>query len=106
MPVLVFSVSKAYFGRLCNGICFKSCVLLLGSGILKFFQTYEKVAHHLLYSLLIGRTVVLVGRHSSEHKVSHIMNVLSPYVPLMPGQEVRILRFVVESRCNEMAYKV
>lgn len=64
-----------------------------GSGILKFFKTYEKVAHHLLYSLLIGRTVVLVGRHNSEHKASHIMNVLSPYVPIMPGQEVRILRW-------------
>jgi len=64
-----------------------------GSGILKFFQTYEKVAHHLLYSLLIGRTVVLVGKHSSEHRASHIMNVLSPYIPLMPGQEVRILRW-------------
>lgn len=87
-------------------ICFTSCILLLGSGILKFFQTYEKVAHHLLYSLLIGRTVVLVGRRSSEHKASQIMNVLSPYVPLMPGQEVRILRFVVEPRCNQIAYEV
>jgi hypothetical protein len=34
------------------------------------------------------------------------MNVLSPYVPLMPGQEVRILRFVVDSQCNQIAYTV
>lgn len=64
-----------------------------GSGILKFFQTYEKVAHHLLYSVLIGRTVVLVGSHSSEHKVACIMNVLSPYIPVMQGQEVQLLRW-------------
>jgi hypothetical protein len=81
---------------------YQSFFPLLGSGILKFFQTYEKVAHHLLYSLLIGRTVVLVGRHSSEHKASHIMNALSPYVPLMPGQEVRLLRYVVESQYNQI----
>jgi hypothetical protein len=84
----------------------KAAFLLLGSGILKFFQTYEKVAHHLLYSLLIGRTVVLVGRHSCEHKASHIMNVLSPYIPLMPGQAVRVLRYAVEPQYNQISYKV
>ncbi|KAJ4447227.1 hypothetical protein ANN_09230 [Periplaneta americana] len=62
-----------------------------GFGILKFFKTYDKAAHHVLYSLLIGRTVVFVGDESSEHKAAHIMNILSPYVPVMPDQEVNIL---------------
>jgi hypothetical protein len=98
---------KCYVGQcITHIICFKSCILLLGSGILKFFQMYGKVAHHLLYSLLIGRTIVLVGRHNCEHKASHIMNVLSPYVPLMSGQEVKILRFVEESRSNKIVYAV
>jgi hypothetical protein len=65
---------------------------------------YEKVAHHLLYSVLIGRTVVLVGSHSSEHKVACMMDVLSPYVPVMPGQEVQLLRYVAKLHYNQILY--
>jgi hypothetical protein len=96
--------SKAILWRMFEWVYFKYWFLLLGPGILKFFQTYEKAAHHLFYSLLIGRTVVIVGRDGSEHKASHIMNILSPYVPVMPGQEVKILRYVLKSQYNKILY--
>ncbi|XP_066992520.1 uncharacterized protein [Anabrus simplex] len=66
---------------------------LAGHKILKFFQTFPKAAHHVLYSLLIGRTVVIAGSEQMEHKVGNMITALIPLVPVSDTHVVKTLRW-------------
>ncbi|XP_071454328.1 uncharacterized protein [Hetaerina americana] len=47
-----------------------------------FFQTFSKVAQHILYSLLIGRTLVIAGSNSLREKVLKIISAVLYFVPV------------------------
>ncbi|XP_046405191.1 guanine nucleotide exchange protein smcr8b-like isoform X2 [Ischnura elegans] len=53
-----------------------------GNKILQFFKTFSKVAQHILYSLLIGRTVVIAGSNSLRPNVWRIISALIYFVPV------------------------
>jgi hypothetical protein len=52
-----------------------------GNGILKLFRLYPKFAHHIFYSILIGRTIVICGSEEQKNKISQILTALIPLVP-------------------------
>ncbi|XP_049856025.1 guanine nucleotide exchange protein smcr8b-like isoform X2 [Schistocerca gregaria] len=66
---------------------------LPGKNLLKFFKSFPKAAHHVLYSILIGRTVVLAGSEAMEKKVNKIIDALVVLFPVKFEEVVRILRW-------------
>lgn len=64
-----------------------------GHRLLKFFWTYRSAAQHVIYSLLTGRTLVLTGDSSSEQRVQRVMSALSPLVPPLDRNGLRVLRW-------------
>ncbi|XP_063227353.1 uncharacterized protein LOC134533710 isoform X2 [Bacillus rossius redtenbacheri] len=64
-----------------------------GHGILKFFKSYQKAALHVVYSVLIGRTVVVCGGKAARRRVSQIITVLMALVPVGSGKQLRVLRW-------------
>nr|CAD7589918.1 unnamed protein product [Timema genevievae] len=61
--------------------------------ILRFFQSFNKAAHHVVYSLLIGRTVVLCGTERSICKVSRIITALKALIPVKEGGKPNVIRW-------------
>ncbi|KAJ1526867.1 hypothetical protein ONE63_008425 [Megalurothrips usitatus] len=64
-----------------------------GHRLLKFFWTFRSAAQHVIYSLLTGRTLVLTGDSSSERRVQRVMSALSPLVPPLDSDGLRVLRW-------------
>lgn len=64
-----------------------------GHRLLKFFWTYRSAAQHIIYSLLTGRTLVLTGDASSERRVQRVMSALSPLIPPLDSNGLRVLRW-------------
>nr|CAD7447408.1 unnamed protein product [Timema bartmani] len=64
-----------------------------GHRILRFFQSFNKAAHHVVYSLLIGRTVVLCGTERSICKVSRIITALKALIPVKEGGKPNVIRW-------------
>nr|CAD7397878.1 unnamed protein product [Timema poppensis] len=63
-----------------------------GHQILRFFKSFNKAAHHIVYSLLIGRTVVLCGTEHSMCKVSLIITALKALIPVKEGGKPNVIR--------------
>nr|CAD7263085.1 unnamed protein product [Timema shepardi] len=59
--------------------------------ILRFFKSFNKAAHHIMYSLLIGRTVVLCGTEHSMCKVSLIITALKALIPVKEGGKPNVI---------------
>ncbi|KAK7790120.1 hypothetical protein R5R35_006487 [Gryllus longicercus] len=55
-----------------------------GRRLLRFFQRYNRAAQHIVYSLLMGRTVVLAAGETSRVKVRGLLVSLSALVPISP----------------------
>jgi len=68
-------------------------LVLPGHRLLKFFWTYRTSAQHVVYSLLIGRTVILAGDSQSETKAHRMITALSPLIPRAGPDPVRVLRY-------------
>jgi len=64
-----------------------------GYGLLKFFRHFYKVAHHVLFSILIGRPVIFCGSSNYRSKVFQIVNSLVPLVPCCPEKSFKILHW-------------
>ncbi|KAE8745331.1 hypothetical protein FOCC_FOCC007879 [Frankliniella occidentalis] len=64
-----------------------------GHRLLKFFWTYRSAAQHVIYSILTGRTLVLTGDSSSERRVQRVMSALSPLIPPLDENGLRVLRW-------------
>jgi hypothetical protein len=52
-----------------------------GYGLLGFFRHYNKIAHHVLYSILLGRPIIICGREEHRSKVERAVNALIPLIP-------------------------
>lgn len=64
-----------------------------GYGIRKFCVHFPKVAHHLLFSILVGRPIILFGTSKYRSKVSQIISALIPFVPCYPMKTFKIFRW-------------
>jgi len=52
-----------------------------GYGLLNFFRHFHKIAHHTLYSILLGRPIIICGKVDQKPRISRILNALVPLVP-------------------------
>ncbi|CAB3386535.1 Hypothetical predicted protein [Cloeon dipterum] len=52
-----------------------------GHRILEFFSEYSSAARHLIYSILIGRTVILAGPKNLREKAVDMISALTPLIP-------------------------
>jgi len=59
----------------------KKIDLFSGSNILQFFTDFSTAARHLIYSILIGRTVVLAGPKHQKFKAVEMTLALAPLIP-------------------------
>lgn len=57
-----------------------------GYGLANFFRRYHQVAHHILYSILLGRPILLCGEEKLSRKISRIITALIPLVPVPPSK--------------------
>ncbi|CAG7833445.1 unnamed protein product [Allacma fusca] len=64
-----------------------------GYGILKFFRHFVQVAHHVLYSIVMGRPVIICGSESYKSRISQILTALVPLVPCYPERCWKLLRW-------------
>ena len=64
-----------------------------GYGLLKFFRHFHSTAHHVLYSILIGRPVVIFGKETTRLKIAQIFNCLIPFVPCYPSKSFKLLQW-------------
>jgi len=53
---------------------------LTGFGIIKVLQTYNNI-HNVIYSLLIGRTVVVIGTSVYEEEIKQLVTALKLFLP-------------------------
>lgn len=56
-----------------------------GYGLANFFRRYHEAAHHILYSILLGRTIVICGEEKMCRKIGRIITALIPLVPTPPN---------------------
>lgn len=53
-----------------------------GYGLGNFFRRYNEVAHHVLFSILLGRPIIICGEEKLSRKIGRIITAL---IPLIPG---------------------
>lgn len=58
-----------------------------GYGLANFFRRYHEAAHHILYSILLGRPIVICGEEKMSRKIGRIITALVPLVPLPSPQQ-------------------
>ncbi|CAL8133855.1 unnamed protein product [Orchesella dallaii] len=54
-----------------------------GYGLANFFRRYHQAAHHVLYSILLGRPIIICGEEKLSRKIGRIITALIPLVPAM-----------------------
>jgi len=52
-----------------------------GYGLANFFRRYQQAAHHVLYSILLGRPIIICGEEKLSRKIGKIITALIPLVP-------------------------
>jgi hypothetical protein len=56
-------------------------ILVLGHHILDFFTNFSAIACHLIYSVLVGRVVILAGPKQLKAKAIETILALAPIIP-------------------------
>lgn len=63
-----------------------------GYGLANFFRRYHEAAHHILYSILLGRPIVICGEEKMSRKIGRIITALVPLVPTPSPQQQELNR--------------
>ncbi|ODN03475.1 hypothetical protein Ocin01_03205, partial [Orchesella cincta] len=64
-----------------------------GYGLANFFRRYHEAAHHVLYSILLGRPIIICGEEKLSRKIGRIITALIPLVPAISKSSWKLLRW-------------